>query len=211
MRGGSATSRRRARPAPRRRPCGRRGEADRAGDGRDFFGRARRMFARDRHGDHLARQALEMRAETPPCPWSKACRRSGSAAATPLLEIGHRFGEHRPPASLWAPSSQISAPGGRARRPAARALQPLQPRRPLRLGEPALERRDARDPARLARNVAIAVAALPNWWRPGKARPRQVEQAVIILEHQPPVLVADRDSRARRAASARRRGSLRAR
>ena len=94
-----------------------------------------------------------------------------------------------PPAALWPPSSQISVPSPRHNRRGRPSPQPLQPRRPLRMREPALDRavrqRVAEDEARRGDGSAGIVDLMPAV----EARQRQVDQPRRRLEDQPPMLL----------------------
>ncbi len=106
-----------------------------------------------------------------------------------VLEFGHRLGEHAAAVLIMAAVEPDFGARGREIDDMA-ARKPLQPRRPFGLSRPASmalvgssgatapQRRDG------AGRVLMLMTAR-------QARQRQIEQAALVLEHQPAVLLAD--------------------
>ena len=143
---------------------------------------ARGVLARDRHGDHFARQPLEMGEEGRRCPWSTACRRSAtSGRGDASSKSAIASASTRPPASLCAPSSQTSAPAG-ARSTSGPACSRCSRAGHCASRRPRSKRACGRSGA-TARSAAIAVggvavlmaagAAAASADRAGRARPRR--------------------------------------
>ena len=161
----------------------------RAGGGGDFLGRPALVLALDRNGDHLAREAGEM-------PQQRAHILRGLRAADQhqrarafFLELGHRLGEHAAAILVMAAvDPDFGARGSEIHHMAAG--DPLQPRRPVGIEQAGVDgagrnlRRHGAQGGDGGGRVLMLMTAR-------QARRRQIEQAALVLEHQPAVFLVD--------------------
>ena len=168
---------------------GARRNALRAGGGGDFLGRPAFVLALDRNGDHLAREAGEM-------PQQRAHILGGLRAADQhqrarafFLELGHRLGQHAAAILVMAAvDPDFGARGSEFHHMAAR--DPLQPRRPVGIEQAGVDgaglnlRGHGAQGGDGGGGVLMLMTAR-------QARRRQIEQAALVLEHQPAVFLVD--------------------
>ena len=148
---------------------------------------ARSSPAADRHGDDAAREAGEIAAGSPRCPWSRACRRSAPAAAARAPRDRpappRRRGRHR----------RCGRRRATARCRAARAPRAPCVSRCMRAGHSALAMPASKAASGSSRPDGAQRgdrgAGIVELMAAEQLRRRQIEQPVVVLIDQPAVLL----------------------